>query len=233
MARRVSLRCHADEARLTAQQIVASAARWRAREGKSTVFQASLTRGKRRRNEVTVPLLRRLGYPSRHSERMCEKRVRGQAEAVVEEQVFGTFTQELERLHNWLKQQKVRQVAMESTGVYWIPIWNVLERRPTFPLDAVGVAAEAGPARGGSGACGCTHGSVGRSVCRCPAAPEHYSGCRQDNRAGVTGRVRYRYDAVPARPNSYSRRVRQVCSLAHASMYLPGQAKRTPTPPLK
>ena len=44
------------------------------------------------------------------------KRVRGQAEAVVEEQVFGTFTQELERLRNWLKQQKVRQVAMESTG---------------------------------------------------------------------------------------------------------------------
>lgn len=55
------------------------------------------------------------------------KRVRGQAEAVVEEQVFGTFTQELERLRSWLKQHKVRQVAMESTGVYWIPVWNVLE----------------------------------------------------------------------------------------------------------
>jgi hypothetical protein len=41
--------------------------------------------------------------------------------------VFGTFTQELERLGSWLKEHKVKQVAMESTGVYWIPVWNVLE----------------------------------------------------------------------------------------------------------
>jgi len=46
----------------------------------------------------------------------------------VEEAVFGTFTQDLERLRQWLRERKVRQVAMESTGVYWIPVWNVLER---------------------------------------------------------------------------------------------------------
>ena len=62
------------------------------------------------------------------------RRVRGSTEAVVEEQVFGTFTQELERLRAWLKQHKVRQVAMESTGVYWVPIWNVLERGFTLTL---------------------------------------------------------------------------------------------------
>jgi transposase len=55
------------------------------------------------------------------------RRVRGQAEATIEEQVFGSYTQELERLGSWLKKYKVRQVAMESTGVYWIPVWNVLE----------------------------------------------------------------------------------------------------------
>ncbi len=33
--------------------------------------------------------------------------------------VFGTFTQDLERLRAWLKQYKVKQVAMESTGVYF------------------------------------------------------------------------------------------------------------------
>jgi transposase len=55
------------------------------------------------------------------------RRVRGQAEAVIEEQVFGTFTQDLERLRAWLRKNKVKQVAMESTGVYWIPVWNVLE----------------------------------------------------------------------------------------------------------
>lgn len=43
------------------------------------------------------------------------------------EAVFGTFTRELERLRDWLKEHRVKQVAMESTGVYWIPVWNVLE----------------------------------------------------------------------------------------------------------
>jgi transposase len=62
------------------------------------------------------------------------RRIRGQAEAAIEEQVFGTFTQDLDRLRSWLKQHKVRQVAMESTGVYWIPIWNVLERGFTLTL---------------------------------------------------------------------------------------------------
>ena len=67
------------------------------------------------------------------------KCVRGQAEAAMEEQVFGTFTQELERLRSWLKKHKVKQVAMESTGVYWIPIWNVLEHG--FLLTLVNPAA--------------------------------------------------------------------------------------------
>lgn len=68
------------------------------------------------------------------------KRVRGQAEASIEEQVFGTFTQDLERLRDWLKSHKVRQVAMESTGVYWIPIWNVLERGGKLTLTLVNPA---------------------------------------------------------------------------------------------
>ncbi len=53
-------------------------------------------------------------------------RVRGK-ETQIAEAVFGTFTQDLERLRDWLKQHKVKQVAMESTGVYWIPVWNILE----------------------------------------------------------------------------------------------------------
>jgi len=56
------------------------------------------------------------------------QRVAGEKEAEIEEAVFGTFTQELERLADWLKESKVKQVAMESTGVYWIPVWNILER---------------------------------------------------------------------------------------------------------
>ena len=39
-------------------------------------------------------------------------------EIETQEAVFGTFTQDLRRLRDWLKQHKVKQVAMESTGVY-------------------------------------------------------------------------------------------------------------------
>src|SRR5438874_3755180 len=40
---------------------------------------------------------------------------------------FGTFTQELLELGDWLRACGVTHVAMESTGVYWKPVWNVLE----------------------------------------------------------------------------------------------------------
>lgn len=34
---------------------------------------------------------------------------------------------DLEKLAQWLKEQGIRQVAMESTSVYWLPVFNVLE----------------------------------------------------------------------------------------------------------
>ena len=40
---------------------------------------------------------------------------------------FGTTTRALLELAAWLKQWGVEAVAMESTGVFWIPVWNVLE----------------------------------------------------------------------------------------------------------
>lgn len=40
---------------------------------------------------------------------------------------FSTMTADLENLRDWLKQEKVEKVAMESTGIYWIPVFNVLE----------------------------------------------------------------------------------------------------------
>jgi transposase len=39
---------------------------------------------------------------------------------------FGTFTQDLLMLADWLKEHGVTHVAMEATGVYWRPIWAVL-----------------------------------------------------------------------------------------------------------
>jgi transposase len=40
---------------------------------------------------------------------------------------FGCFTQNLRELAQYLKAHGIRSVAMQSTGVYWIPLYDVLE----------------------------------------------------------------------------------------------------------
>jgi transposase len=57
----------------------------------------------------------------------CVRIARDAAEAQLETQTFGTKTPELLRLSDWLKTHEVKAVVMESTGVYWKPIWHVLE----------------------------------------------------------------------------------------------------------
>jgi transposase len=42
---------------------------------------------------------------------------------------FGTMTRDVMELANWLTEHGVQKLAMESTGVYWKPIWNLLEGR--------------------------------------------------------------------------------------------------------
>lgn len=40
---------------------------------------------------------------------------------------FGAFTAQLEALADWLRQRRVTTVALEATGVYWIPVYDLLE----------------------------------------------------------------------------------------------------------
>ena len=42
---------------------------------------------------------------------------------------FGTFTEDLHALADWLARCGIQTVALESTGVYWIPIFQILEAR--------------------------------------------------------------------------------------------------------
>ncbi len=42
---------------------------------------------------------------------------------------FEAFTDALEELADWLESCSVEVVAMESTGVYWIPLYEILDRR--------------------------------------------------------------------------------------------------------
>ncbi len=44
-----------------------------------------------------------------------------------EVRTFGTMTGDLLRMSDWLSESGVTHVAMESTGVYWKPVWNLLE----------------------------------------------------------------------------------------------------------
>ena len=54
-------------------------------------------------------------------------RVPGEKGVVQKVQTFGTTTEQLMALHDWLAAHGVTDVAMESTGVYWKPVYYVLE----------------------------------------------------------------------------------------------------------
>ena len=41
---------------------------------------------------------------------------------------FDCFTADVEQMAQWLLQRGVRSVAMQSTGVYWIPVFEILQQ---------------------------------------------------------------------------------------------------------
>jgi transposase len=57
----------------------------------------------------------------------CVRRVTAKGQTRRQTRAFGTMTAHLLELGDWLADQGVTHVAMESTGVYWKPIWNLLE----------------------------------------------------------------------------------------------------------
>jgi transposase len=59
----------------------------------------------------------------------CVRRADAAGQARQEVRTFGTMTCDLLALSDWLAERGVEQVAMESTGVYWKPVFNILEGR--------------------------------------------------------------------------------------------------------
>ena len=47
---------------------------------------------------------------------------------------FGSFTVDLENMADWLVRIGITTVAMESTGIYWIPVYEILEERGLIVL---------------------------------------------------------------------------------------------------
>jgi transposase len=58
---------------------------------------------------------------------VCIRRTAADGSVTAQVRSFGTMTGELLALADWLDAEGVRHVAMESTGVYWKPIFNLLE----------------------------------------------------------------------------------------------------------
>lgn len=59
----------------------------------------------------------------------CVRRAEGAGRVRETVRVFGTTTPDLLGLSDWLAERGVTHVAMESTGVYWKPIYFILEGR--------------------------------------------------------------------------------------------------------
>ncbi len=57
-------------------------------------------------------------------------------------QSFDTFTRDLHQLADWLQSCRVRTVAMESTGVYWIPLYHMQKALSQMNLQLHHVLSE-------------------------------------------------------------------------------------------
>jgi len=52
---------------------------------------------------------------------------------------YRTMTEEIEQMRDWLKLEGERQVAIESTGIYWRPIFNIFEEDLEIILRCRGI----------------------------------------------------------------------------------------------
>lgn len=65
---------------------------------------------------------------------VCALNTDSQGNVQSEIRTFGTFTKHLFELLQWLESKSITHVAMESTGIYWKPVYNILEGYFTVTL---------------------------------------------------------------------------------------------------
>lgn len=65
---------------------------------------------------------------------VCVRITEGQGKPHEEVRTFGTMTDDLLALSDWLRGEQVTHLAMESTGVLWKPIWNILDGASDWEL---------------------------------------------------------------------------------------------------
>lgn len=64
----------------------------------------------------------------------CIASTNGQGVTTYQSKRFSTFTNDLRRCAVWLAKNHCKDVCMESTGKYWIPVYNILEVTCTIVL---------------------------------------------------------------------------------------------------
>jgi len=81
------------------------------------------------RGEYMDAMVKRCAGLDVHQETIVACVLKGELDKKPKSEVrtFGTYTKDLEELHEWLLQEEVEQVAMESTGVLWKCVWNIIE----------------------------------------------------------------------------------------------------------
>jgi transposase len=57
-----------------------------------------------------------------------------EGEFQTEKRRFGTMTRDLKEMARWLESKGMQAIALEATGVYWKPVWNILEAEKKFQL---------------------------------------------------------------------------------------------------
>ena len=93
---------------------------------------------------------------------------------VQEVRTFRTMTKDLLELSDWLKDHRVTHAAMESTGVYWKPVYNLLED------GLYRLGGQRTPHEGGAG------------------AQDRREGCRVDRRSAAPRSVAFQLHPGPA-----------------------------------
>lgn len=64
-----------------------------------------------------------------HKETLTACIMIGEGERVGKKEIrtYSTMTEDIERLRDWLKAEGIKHIAIESTGIYWRPVFNILE----------------------------------------------------------------------------------------------------------
>jgi hypothetical protein len=106
----------------------------RARGGKLSIFPhltliIETESEKQSRSETMQVIYERCAALDVHKKTVVTTIMRTQADGSVEEwtRTFSTMTAELLALDDWLRSHDIKVIAMESTGVFWRPVFNLLE----------------------------------------------------------------------------------------------------------